>query len=104
MERLAKIWYNESNQWKGDGRMQWKREGGRGLCRAARLFLRAALLYTLTGTLILLGTYLKARAKNALLAGYEYPPLLEYIVASLLISLFGGWLIERVWRDGEKKK
>ena len=84
--------------------MQWKREGGRGLCRAARIFMRAALLYTLVGALLLLGFFLEARAKNALLAGYEYPPLLEYIVASLLISLFGGWLIERVWRDGEKKK
>ena len=73
-------------------------------CRAARIFMRAALLYTLTGTLILLGTYLKARTQNALLASYEYTPLLEYIVASLLISLFGGWLIECVWRDGEKKK
>ena len=73
-------------------------------CRAARGFMRASLLYTLVGALILLGLYLSARTQNAYLAACEYSPLLEYIVASLLISLFGGWLIEYVWRDGEKKK
>ena len=73
-------------------------------CRTTRIFLRAALLYTLVGALLLLGMYLEARTKNALLASYEYPPLLEYIAASLLISLFGGWLIERTYKDGEKRK
>ena len=84
--------------------MKLKRNPNQPPCRAARIFVRAALLYTLTGALLLLGSYLQARAQNALLASYEYPPLLEYIVASLLIALLGGRLIEHVYRDGEKKK
>ena len=85
--------------------MQWFPLAGRYRpCRAARIFCRIGLSITLLVTLGILLSYLDARVTDAVKANAEYPALLEYIVASLGISLLGGWLIDVAWKDAKKQK
>ena len=73
-------------------------------CRAAQAFWRIGLSITLLVALGILFGYLDARTVDAVKANAEYPALLEYIVASLGISLLGGWLIDAAWKDAKKRK
>lgn len=62
-------------------------------------YLRLSLFATLTASLWLLLSYLEARSIDRVAAAFDHAHLLEYILASILISLGGGLVLELVQRD-----
>ena len=61
-------------------------------------FLRISMLLICGMSLILLDRFLEARLIDPLVARHFYPPLCEYIIASIVISIAGAFLIEHSCR------
>ena len=74
------------------------------LHHTSKLWLRLALPLILLVLIGILISYLDARAQNAVLANLYYPATMEYIFASLLITVGGVFLIELTEHDRTKKK
>ena len=73
------------------------------LNQTTKLWLRLALPFILLASIAILISYLDARAQNTVLANLYYPATMEYIFASLFITLCGAFLIEVAERDLKKR-
>ena len=86
--------------------MQLKKLGAR--IRAARYarttqrFLRLSMAWIAGMSLVILRTYLDARATDPLGSMYRFLPITEYIIAAILLAIGGAFLIERVVRESER--
>ena len=72
-------------------------------CRAARGFLRLSLFLVTLASIALLLSYLEARELDRVFADHYYSALLEYPLASLVITAGGVSLIEAVDREAREK-
>lgn len=70
--------------------------------RAAQTLLSVALPMILLSAIALLISYLDARKLDPVAANCYYPLLLEYIIASIVITAGGVLLVEAVERDVKK--
>ena len=71
------------------------------LSQGARWMLRGCLGLILLSSLTLLFSYLRARRISPALANLNYPPMLEYIFAALLITVCGTLLLSLVEWEAE---
>lgn len=70
--------------------------------RPARLLLRIAMPLILLASITLLLSYLDARTRDPILANLTYPPLMEYIAASVLITVGGSIIIHKMEKTDSK--
>ena len=69
------------------------------ISKSARRLLRICLQIIILSAVTLLLSYLEARAASPLLANINYPPMLEYIIASITITVGGFLLLTLVERE-----